>query len=39
VLTYVTTYEVAMLGAADEELRLRPESDSSGTDDSAAVVE
>lgn len=39
VLTYVTNYEVAMLAACDEALRLRPESDSSGTDDAAAVVE
>ena len=37
VLTFVVNYEVSMLGAADEELRLRPER--SATDDPAAVVE
>jgi hypothetical protein len=36
VMTYVTTYEVSMLGAVDEALRLRP--DSSGTDTGESPV-
>ena len=37
VLTYVTSYEVSMLAACDEELRLRPESDDTPGD--TAVVD
>ena len=37
VLTYVTSYEVSVLGAADEELQLLPESDSQPSSTDAIV--
>jgi len=33
VLTFVTNYEVSMLGAVDEELRLRPAREEPDADD------
>ena len=39
VLTYVTNYEVAMLAACDEELRLRPETTTSADDGESPVID
>ena len=39
VLTYVTNYEVAMLAACDEELRLRPATTTSADDGESPVID
>ena len=39
VLTYVTNYEVSMLAACDDELRLRPDSTTTTDTDETAVVD
>ena len=39
VLTYVTTYEVSMLAACDDALRLRPQTDASDDGGETAVVD
>ena len=39
VLTYVTNYEVAMLAACDEELRLRPATTTSAADGESPVID